>query len=172
MGNFPISTGGIIETTPIIEDIDNDGDLEIIVGTTAGLQVVDIKLNAELMDTWHLYRATAFRTGVYDEAVMSVDKVGHIVPDKFYVSDNYPNPFNPSTNFFIDVPSSGRLNISIYDVNGKIVNEVINTYVEAGRIYGSWSGKNMNGKNMPTGIYFMKVKTSLNYHVQKLALVK
>ena len=172
MGNFPISTGGLIETTPAIEDIDNDGDLEIVIGTTAGLQVIDIKLGSELMDTWHLYRATTFRTGVYDEAVMSVDKVDHIVPDRFYVSANYPNPFNPSTNFFIDVPSAGRLNISIYDVNGKLVNEVINTYVEAGRIYGSWSGKNISGKNMPTGIYFMKVKTSLNFHVQKLALVK
>ena len=70
------------------------------------------------------------------------------------------------TTFYIDVPSAGRLNISIYDVNGKLVNEVINTYVEAGRIYGSWSGKNISGKNMPTGIYFMKVKTSLNFHVQ------
>ena len=51
------------------------------------------------MDTWHLYRATTFRTGVYDEAVMSVDKVDHIVPDRFYVSANYPNPFNP--NYFL-----------------------------------------------------------------------
>ena len=133
---------------------------------------MDIKLNTELMDTWHLYRATAFRTGVYDQAVMSTDKVDHIVPDKFYVSDNYPNPFNPTTNFYIDMPEAGNLIVRVFDVNGRLVNELINTQVVAGRINSRWSGKNSFGTMSPTGIYFLQVEAGSNYHVQKLALVK
>ena len=172
MANFPISVEGSIESSPAIEDIDNDGDLELIIGTTAGLDVIDIKLDAELMDSWSMYRATMHRTGVYDESVMAVGDAESMIPKTFYVSDNYPNPFNPVTNFHIDVPEAGHLFVAVYDVNGRLVNELINTQVVAGRIHGRWSGKNGSGVMSPTGIYFLKVETGINYHVQKLALVK
>jgi hypothetical protein len=172
MANFPISIDGSIESTPAIEDIDNDGDLELIVGTTAGLEVIDIKLDAQLMDSWSLYRATMHRSGVYDESVMAVGDIENIIPEEFYVSNNYPNPFNPVTSFYIDVPDAGNLFVAVYDVNGRLVNELINTQVVAGRVQGRWSGKSELGAMSPTGIYFLKVETGTNYHVQKLALVK
>ena len=172
MSNFPISVDGSIESTPAIEDIDNDGDLEIVIGSTSGLEVIDIKSSAELMDSWSVYRGTMQRTGVYDVSVMSIGGKENIVPDKFYVSSNYPNPFNPTTRFYIDVPEAGNLSVTIYDVNGKLVKELINTYVNKGRVQSLWSGKNEFDMMSPTGIYFLRVETSSNYHVQKLALVK
>ena len=172
MSNFPIAIDGSIESTPAIEDIDNDGDLEIVIGSTSGLEVIDIKSSAELMDSWSVYRGTMQRTGVYDASVMSVGGKENIVPDKFYVSSNYPNPFNPTTRFYIDVPEAGNLSVKVYDVNGKLVKELIDTYVNKGRVQSRWSGKNEFDMMSPTGIYFLKVETSSNYHVQKLALVK
>ena len=172
MPNFPISISGSIESTPVIEDIDNDGDLEIIVGSTSGLEVIDIKSSAELMDNWSVYRGTINRAGVYDASVMAVAGNENILPKKFYVSSNYPNPFNPTTSFYIDVPASGKLTVKIFDVNGRMVKELINTYVNAGRVQSQWSGKNAFGMLSPTGIYFLHVETATNYHVQKLALVK
>ena len=172
MNNFPISIAGSIESTPAIEDIDNDGDLEIVVSSTSGLEVIDIKSSAELMDSWSMYRGTIQRTGVYDVSVMYAGEKDHIVPEKFYVSSNYPNPFNPSTSFYVDMPESGNLSIKIFDVNGRMVKELTNTYVNQGRIQSRWSGKNEFDIMSPTGIYFLQVETSSNYHVQKLALVK
>mgnify|MGYP001215625486 CR=1 FL=1 len=171
MTNFPIAVDGSIESTPAIEDIDNDGDLEIIVGSTSGLEVIDIKSSAELMDSWSMYRGNMHRTGVYDASVMSVEN-NEIIPKKFYVSQNYPNPFNPSTSFYIDMPEAGNLLVKVFDVNGRMVKELINTYVNGGRIQARWSGKNEFDMMSPTGIYFLQVETSSNYHVQKLALVK
>ena len=171
MTNFPIAVDGSIESTPAIEDIDNDGDLEIIVGSTSGLEVIDIKSSAELMDSWSMYRGTMHRTGVYDASVMSVGN-NEIIPKKFYVSQNYPNPFNPSTSFYIDMPEAGNLSVKVFDVNGRVVKELINTYVNSGRVQARWSGKNEFDMMSPTGIYFLRVETSTNYHVQKLALVK
>ncbi len=172
MGNFPISVDGSIESSPAIEDIDNDGDLELLIGTTAGLEVIDIKLDAELMDSWSMYRGVMHRTGVYDASVMTIGDKENIIPKKFYVSDNYPNPFNPTTNFYIDVPEAGNLIVRVFDVSGRLVNELMNTQVVAGRISSRWSGKNSAGAMSPTGIYFLQVETGSNYHVQKLALVK
>ena len=172
MANFPIAVDGSIESTPAIEDIDNDGDLEIIVGSTSGLEVIDIKFSAELMDSWSMYRGTMHRTGVYDVSVMSAGNKESIIPKKFYVSQNYPNPFNPSTSFYIDIPKAGNLSVKVFDVNGKVVKELINTYVNSGRVQARWSGKNEFDLMSPTGIYFLRVETSDNYHVQKLALVK
>ena len=172
MDNFPISVDGSIESSPAIGDIDNDGDLELVIGTTAGLEVIDIKFDAQLMDSWSLYRATMHRSGVYDESVMAVGDIENIIPEEFYVSNNYPNPFNPVTSFYIDVPDAGNLFVAVYDVNGRLVNELINTQVVAGRVQGRWSGKSELGAMSPTGIYFLKVETGTNYHVQKLALVK
>ena len=171
MTNFPIAVDGSIESTPAIEDIDNDGDLEIIVGSTSGLEVIDIKSSAELMDSWSMYRGTMHRTGVYDASVMSAEN-NQIIPKKFYVSQNYPNPFNPSTSFYIDMPEAGNLSVRVFDVNGRVVKELINTYVNSGRVQARWSGKNEFDMMSPTGIYFLRVETSTNYHVQKLALVK
>ena len=172
MNNFPIAIAGSIESTPAIEDIDNDGDLEIVVSSTSGLEVIDIKSSAELMDSWSMYRGTIQRTGVYDASVMYAGEEDHIVPEKFYVSSNYPNPFNPSTSFYVDMPESGNLSIKVFDVNGRMVKQLINTYVNQGRIQSRWSGKNEFDIMSPTGIYFLQVETSSNYHVQKLALVK
>ena len=72
----------------------------------------------------------------------------------------------------MDVPEAGNLLVSVYDVSGRQVNELITTQVVAGRIHGRWSGKNSYGVMSPTGIYFLKVEIGANYHVQKLALVK
>jgi hypothetical protein len=74
------------------------------------------------------------RTGVYDASVMSIGGKENVVPERFYVSSNYPNPFNPTTSFYIDVPEAGNLSVSIYDVKGKVVKELINTYVNKGRV--------------------------------------
>ena len=172
MGNFPIPVEGSIESSPAIEDIDGDGDLELIIGTTAGLEVIDVKYDAELMDSWSMYRGTMYRAGVYDASVMALGGQESIIPAKFYVSDNYPNPFNPTTSFYIDVPESGNLLVRVYDVNGRLVKELLNTHVEAGRVSSKWSGKNSFGVMSPTGIYFLQVEAGSNYHVQKLALIK
>lgn len=52
-------------------------------------------------------------------------------PEVFHVSNAYPNPFNPSTNFDIYLPQEGNLKISVYNILGKLINEK-NYYLPAG----------------------------------------
>ena len=170
--NFPINIDGSIESTPTIEDLDNDGNLEIIVSSTSGIDAIDIKYSSNLGSNWSIFRGSSNRAGVYESSLMYSFLEEIIIPDKFYVSQNYPNPFNPSTNFYINMPEAGNLSVNVFDVNGRMIKELINTNVNSGRVQVRWSGKNQFDMMSPTGIYFLRVETSTNYHVQKLALVK
>ena len=54
-----------IENTPIIYDIDNDQDLEIITGDSKGLSIIDIKVNGQVLP-WNIYRSNSYRNGTYN----------------------------------------------------------------------------------------------------------
>ena len=107
--------------------------------------------------------------GVYDASVMSVDN--NEIIQKVDVSRNCQIHLTLQL-VFVDMPNEGNLSVKVFDVNGRMVKEIINTYVNSGRILARWSGKNEFDVMSPTGIYFLRVETSINHHVQKLALVK
>ncbi|SVC90638.1 uncharacterized protein METZ01_LOCUS343492, partial [marine metagenome] len=173
MGNFPIPTSGSIETTPVAHDFDNDGDLELIFGTTTGLEVVDYKHAAPSIGvSWSMYRANLHNTGVYDASVMEIKSEIPVIPEKFHVSENFPNPFNPTTQVLIDIPESSQLFVSVYNITGRLIYEVKDNYVPAGKVRFEWRGRDYLGNQAPTGIYFISVETGIHYHVQKIALVK
>ena len=120
--NFPINFAGNIESTPTIGDLDNDGDFEIIIGTTQGLQVIDIKSEAGSRDSWKMHRGNLHRTGLYDISLVSIDYDKNILPEKFFVSQNFPNPFNPTTHVNIQLPERNNLTVSIYDISSRLIN--------------------------------------------------
>lgn len=72
---------------------------------------------------------------------------------------NYPNPFNPETWIPYQLAKSSDVNISIYAVDGKMVRNLNLGYQQAG-IYESrskaayWNGKNENGEQVASGVYF------------------
>jgi flagellar hook assembly protein FlgD len=88
------------------------------------------------------------------------------------VSQNYPNPFNPSTNIDIHIDLESKLNVSIFDAKGRLVNTLMNKNQTPGFFSLSWAGKDKNGKDVPTGVYFIQVKSGHNMDTQKVALIK
>ncbi len=97
-------------------------------------------------------------------------------PQQFALHQNYPNPFNPSTRIRFDIPqlSDGAANVrlSIFDVTGKKVVDLLHTQLGAGVYEANWNGKNIQGVNLPSGIYF-SVLQSKNYRAtRKLMLVR
>lgn len=68
---------------------------------------------------------------------------------KFTLSQNYPNPFNPSTNISFELPKNTSVSLIIYDVNGKKVDELINSEMSQGRHDVKW-----DATNMASGVYY------------------
>nr|AGO87755.1 hypothetical protein [uncultured bacterium L413009-K18] len=172
MNNFPINFSGDIETTPAIGDLDNDDDFEIIVGTTQGLEVIDIKSEGGTRDSWKMHRGNPHRNGLYDITLVSIEPDKDILPGEFFVSQNFPNPFNPTTHVNIQLPEQNNLIVSIYDVSSRLINILANDKLDAGFYSIEWNGKDKFGQAVPTGVYFMKVVSGDFTATKKMVFIK
>jgi hypothetical protein len=70
---------------------------------------------------------------------------------------NYPNPFNPTTTIAFSLEKASDVDITIYNIRGQKVKSVLNEKVDAGNHNIQWHGKDDNGNNVGSGIYFMKL---------------
>jgi len=92
---------------------------------------------------------TEYGTGIRDKIV---------VPNEFCIFQNYPNPFNPSTEIIYELPTSNRVEISIYDINGRLVRKLVDRYEEAGKKSVIWDGRDGSGRRVSSGIYVCRMK--------------
>ena len=170
--NFPTNLSGNIESSPAIGDMDNDGDLEIVFGTTIGLKVLDIKSDKGDRLSWKLHRGNLDRTGSLAMTLVAVDQEEDIIPKEFYVSPNYPNPFNPSTTIDIQTSEKNDLNVRIFDATGRLVNTLMDKQLDAGHYTVKWNGLSTMGQGMPTGVYFIQVRSGVEINTQKMILIR
>jgi len=89
------------------------------------------------------------------------------LPTEYALHSAYPNPFNPLTMFDYDLPESGFTNIVIYDITGHEVDQLVNTYEEAGYHKIQW-----DATSHPSGAYIVKLVSGDFIAKQKIALVK
>jgi hypothetical protein len=97
----------------------------------------------------------------------AVETFGIISPGSFVINNPYPNPFNPEVMLEYTLSRNGPVDISVYDVAGKLVAEI-------------YSGKQSNGKNVarweatayPSGVYLIRVKTSDGIAIKKCLLLR
>lgn len=90
-----------------------------------------------------------------------------IIPKEYSLKQNFPNPFNPTTNIRYDIPSDNFVTIKIYDILGKEVMNLVNKFKQAGRYIISF-----NANNLPSGIYFYKIKAGSFEQVRKMVMVR
>ena len=65
-----------------------------------------------------------------------------------------------------------NLIVDVYDANGRIVNSLINETIGPGLYEIVWDGKNQNGGDMATGVYFIRIQSGINMSVNKVLLIK
>ena len=170
--NFPYVSQHMIYSTPAIGDIDNDGDYEIIVGTSSDLRAIDIAQAAGDKYTWSTYRGNNHRDGYYDVTLASVSSYGKIIPDEYSLGNNYPNPFNPITRITFGLPKDSNVRIAVYDINGRVVNLLVDSIQPAGQRSIIWNGKNDAGMVVAAGLYFYKMQAENFYQTNKMIFLK
>ena len=90
-----------------------------------------------------------------------------LLPKEFSLERAYPNPFNPLTNIQYALPEESKVNLTIYDLQGKIAAELVNDMKTAGYHSLTW-----NASNHASGIYFINIQAGEYISTQKLMLVK
>lgn len=99
--------------------------------------------------------------------LVGIQPVSGIVPDKFSLFQNFPNPFNPATKIRFDIKNSSHVNLKVYDVTGKIVKFLVNEELSAG----SYS-IDFNASEMTSGVYLYELTAGDYKDVKKMVLVK
>ena len=96
----------------------------------------------------------------------------NIIPSVFKINPAYPNPFNPTTRIDMEIPNAGQVQISIYDVLGRIVMEHKHNYPTAGLYSFQWNPRNSKGDPLATGTYILMVSYQNKIQTQKITYLK
>ena len=95
------------------------------------------------------------------------------VPSDFYLAQNIPNPFNPTTSFRFSVPAPGAVvELDIYDIRGRLVKRLLDEHRGPGTWSVRWDGDNVNGAAVSSGIYFCRMKAGDFTATRKMVLMK
>jgi hypothetical protein len=89
------------------------------------------------------------------------------LPTAYRLTSVYPNPFNPQTNIVFDMPKSKHVNLIIYDLLGRQVEQLINRDIDAGSHKITW-----DAEQHPSGIYILQFNANNINQSQKIVLVK
>jgi len=95
-----------------------------------------------------------------------------VIPDEFNLHPSYPNPFNPTTMIPYDIAVESFVTISVIDILGREVATIVNENKLAGKHQIMWNGKSNAQMQLPTGIYFVKLKAGNFVSIQKITLLK
>jgi hypothetical protein len=107
--------------------------------------------------------------GLYSTFISSSESVSRSpeVAQEFALRPLYPNPFNPSTTCAFSLRQAGRAQLTVYDISGREVSQLFNSYLTAG-VY----QVQFEGNDLPAGLYFVRLRQNDNVQTRKALLVK
>ncbi len=89
------------------------------------------------------------------------------IPEQTKLLQNYPNPFNPTTSISFELTQSSLVELSIYDMNGRLVSELVNNTYSAGK-----HSVNFNASGLASGIYYYRLNAGGEVFTKKMTLIK
>ena len=88
-------------------------------------------------------------------------------PEEFFLSQNFPNPFNPSTTISYQIPEPGFVSLKVFDVLGNNIMTLVNEEKPAGKYE-----FNFNSSGIPSGIYFYQLVAGQYSETRKMCFIR
>jgi len=135
----------------------------------------DLEFNTE-----YFYRVSANVNGLWTDYsnVVSVTLEyvniagANDIPTVYKVHQNHPNPFNPVTTLRYDLPEDGMVNITVYDMMGRVIKNLVNVHQNAGYKSIQWNATNNAGQPVSAGLYLYTIQASGFMQTKKMILLK
>ena len=108
---------------------------------------------------------------LFDE-VVGVEPISLKIPLEYSLFSNYPNPFNPITSLHYDLPEDGLVNITVYDMMGRIVKTLVNSSQTAGYKSIKWNATNDRNEPVSAGLYLYTIQAGEFRQTKKMVLLK
>jgi hypothetical protein len=177
LDGFPLTVNDFVRGTPFFDDVDGDGGADIVLaGWDRTVYVWDLAAPYDpARAPWPTFHRNAARTGsvLHDPTTDSGGQDGGAaVPTALRFLPNVPNPFNPTTTLWLEVPVTGAVQVAVYDVRGRWLRTLHDGALTAGRHDFAWDGRDAEGHVVPAGIYWSRATTAGRVTSRKLALVK
>jgi len=95
-----------------------------------------------------------------------------LIPKEFALYDNYPNPFNPTTQIAVDLPEAATTEITVWNIMGQKVATLYSGDLRAGHHTVNFNGRDYNGKQLTSGMYLYRVAAGKYNATKKMTLMK
>ena len=94
------------------------------------------------------------------------------LPNKFMLHQNYNNPFNPITTIRYELPEDSFVDVTIYDMLGNVINNLVNANQSSGYKSVQWNATNNQGEPVSAGVYLYKIQAGEFADTKKMILLK
>ncbi len=103
---------------------------------------------------------------------VTTDIANEQIPTEFALEQNHPNPFTPGTTIHFSVPIAGHVKLTIFNMAGQVVNELINKNMSAGMYSVQWQAVDQNIVRVASGLYLYRLETGGKVLQKKMLLLK
>ena len=103
---------------------------------------------------------------------VSVEREDPLIPDKFIVHQNFPNPFNPETEIRFALTKDSHVVINVYNTLGQLIGTLTDSHYSAGFHSVHWDGKDGNGSHVSSGVYLYQIQAGEFSQVRKMSLIR
>lgn len=110
-----------------------------------------------------LYSCQYSATGIDYSQIISHQQIEH---------RNYPNPFNPETIIEFSIPTSGNVDVDIFNLKGQKVSSLLHSQLAGGNHQVIWNGRDESGKAVSSGTYFYRISFNEQIYTRKIVLLK
>lgn len=119
-------------------------------------------------DSTRNIQINAITGNIIQVRVTSVNNASNqLLPIRFELQQNFPNPFNPTTNISFSLSGRSYVSLKIFDLLGRQVSSLVSEELSAGNYSRQW-----NASNFASGIYFYRLQASLYNETKILILLK
>lgn len=166
--------------TPVIGDIDRDGNIDLIMTTPDSVQIfvnypgVTYDECTAPVKFWRYNRKMNNSAPLPSECTPTAvdDAADNPIPEIFYLGQNYPNPFNPTTTIRFSLPYKTDVTVTVYDLLGRNIRTLIDNNLPAGNHSVVWDGRLENDAEAASGIYFYRIESDSFSESRKMLLLK
>ncbi len=115
--------------------------------------------------------STKGNTPYYYITISDVNSILPIITETL-LAQNYPNPFNPNTTISYQMPKDGKVTLSIFNIKGQVVKNLVNTEQVMGTHSIVWDGKDDGGKSCASGVYYYRLNANDKCLTKKMLMLK
>ena len=127
---------------------------------------------------WYVENITDSYSFYSDTSQLCVDRSNlsfiknDFIPYYYTLHQNHPNPFNPVTTLHYDLPEDAMVNITIYDMMGRVVSNLVNSQQNAGYKSIQWNATNNTGQPVSAGLYLYTIQAGDFRQTKNMVLLK